>query len=99
MATYSVNYAKHATLSSNTVDAVTLNNPTSFILILNRSASGNPIYYTYGDPEKGVTAPTVAGDDSYHVGVGQTVSIPADGTTQLVKLISTSAQKYSVLAV
>lgn len=97
MATYNVVFAKHATLSANTVDSVSLTNPTSFILILNRASSGNPIYYTFGDPEKGVANPTVAGNDSYYVGAGQTVSVPADGTPQLVKLISSSPQPYSVM--
>lgn len=98
MASYTVNTAKHATLGVSVVDSVLLNNPTSFLLILNRASSGNPIYYTFGDPEKGVSTPTVGGDDSYVVGAGQTVSVPTDGSSQLVKLISNTAQPYSIIS-
>jgi len=98
MPSYTVNVAKHSTLSVSTVDSVTLNKPASFLLIMNRASSGNPIFYTFGDPEKGVAAPTIAGDDTYVVGAGQTVSVPADGTIQLVKLISNAAQPYSIIA-
>lgn len=98
MASYTVNTAKHATLASSTVDTVYVDNPTSFLLIMNRASSGNPIFYTFGDPEKGVAEPTVAGDDSYVVGAGQTVSVPADGSPQLVKLISNADQPYSIVS-
>lgn len=96
MASYTVNIAKHATLVGNTVDAVTFNNPASFVLLTNRTTSGASIYFTFGDPTKGVTDPTVAGDDTYHLGIGQTISLPGDGTAPLVKLISSQAQAYSV---
>ena len=96
MAAYTVNTGKHATLVGNTVDAVTFNNPASFLMLTNRTTSGASIYFTFGDPTKGVDAPTVAGDDTYHLGIGQTVVMPGDGTAPLVKLISSQAQAYSV---
>lgn len=96
MASYTVNIAKHATLVGDTVDAVTFNNPASFVLLTNRTTSGASIYFTFGDPTKGVADPTVAGDDTYHLGIGQTISLPGDGTAPLVKLISSQAQAYSV---
>lgn len=99
MATYSVNTAKHAVLTPSTVDTVNLANPASFILVSNRTTSGNPVYFTFGDASKGVTDPTVGGDDTYIVTIGMTVSIPGDGTSPQVKLISTSAQAYSVQVV
>ena len=99
MATYSVNTAKHAVLTPTTVDTVNLANSASFILISNRTTSGNPIYFTFGDATKGVTDPTVGGDDTYIVTIGMTVSLPGDGTAPQVKLISTSAQAYSVQVV
>lgn len=99
MAAYTVNFAKHATLAPTTVDSVTLKNPTSFIIVMNTTISGAPIYFTYGDPTTGVADPTVAGDNTYHVGIGQNAVISVDGTNQLVKLISAQAQNYSVVAV
>jgi hypothetical protein len=96
MASYTVNTAKHATLVGNTVDSITFTAPASFLLLTNRTTSGASIYFTFGDPTKGVDAPTVAGDDTYHLGIGQTISIPGDGTAPLVKLISSQAQAYSV---
>lgn len=98
MATYDVTTAKHATLTPNVVDAVTCQNPTQFIMVFNQNVSGNAIYLRVGDPKIGVPNPTIAGDDSYYVGVGQTILLPADGTSQLVKLISSSAQEYSVMS-
>jgi hypothetical protein len=99
MATYSVNTAKHAVLTPSTVDTVNLTNPASFILVSNRTTSGNPVYFTFGDASKGVTDPTVGGDDTYIVTIGMTVSLPGDGTAPQVKLISSSAQAYSVQVV
>jgi len=99
MATYSVNTAKHAVLTPSTVDTVNLTNPASFILVSNRTTSGNPVYFTCGDASKGVTDPTVGGDDTYIVTIGMTVSLPGDGTAPQVKLISSSAQAYSVQVV
>ena len=99
MATYSVNTAKHAVLTPSTVDTVNLTNPASFILVSNRTTSGNPVYFTFGDASKGVADPTVGGDDTYIVTIGMTVSLPGDGTAPQVKLISTSAQAYSVQVV
>ena len=99
MASYTVNTAKHAVLTPSTVDTVNLANPASFILVSNRTTSGNPVYFTFGDASKGVTDPTVGGDDTYIVTIGMTVSLPGDGTSPQVKLISTSAQAYSVQVV
>ena len=99
MATYSVNTAKHAVLTPSTVDTVNVADSASFLLISNRTTSGDPIYFTFGDATKGVTAPTIAGDDTYIATIGMTVSIPGDGTSLQVKLISNSAQAYSVQVV
>lgn len=96
MASYTVNTAKHATLTPDTVENLTFTSPASFVLLTNRTTSGASIYFTFGDPTKGVANPTVAGDDTYHLGIGQTLSIPGDGTAPLVKLISSQAQAYSV---
>lgn len=99
MATYTVNTAKHAVLVADTVDTVSLNQPASFLIVTNRTTSGSPIFFTFGDPTKGVTAPTVNGNDCYVVGIGMTLSIPYDGTPIDVKLISSAGQAYSVMVV
>lgn len=95
MASYTVNTAKHATLVATIVDDITFNNPCSFLILTNRTTSGATIYFTFGDPIKGIPNPTVAGDDTYAVGIGQTLVIPGDGTAPILKLISSGAQAYS----
>lgn len=95
MASYTVNTAKHATLIGATVDTITFNNPCSFLILTNRTTSGAAIYFTFGDPTKGIPDPAVAGDDTYSVGIGQTLIIPGDGTAPILKLISSGAQAYS----
>lgn len=99
MASYTVNTAKHATLVADTVDTVSLAQPASFLIVTNRTTSGSPIYFTFGDPTKGVATPTTTGDDCYTVGIGMTLSIPYDGTPVDVKLISSAGQAYSVMVV
>jgi len=96
MATYNVNTAKHAVLTASTVDTVNLTNSASFVIVTNRTTSGDPIYFTYGDATKGVANPVVDADDTYIAGLGMTMILPGDGTAPQVKLISDSAQAYSV---
>jgi hypothetical protein len=99
MASYTVNKAKHAVLTPDTVDTVSFGDSVSFVIISNRTTSGSPIFFTYGDPTKGVPTPTVNGDDCYVVGIGMTLSLVGDGTASDVKLISNAAQAYSVMVV
>lgn len=95
MASYTVNVAKHATLTPSTVDDITFTAPCSFLILTNRTTSGATIYFTFGDPTKGIPNPTVAGDDTYSVGIGQTLVFPGDGTAPILKMISSGAQAYS----
>lgn len=99
MSSYTVNTAKHAVLVADTVDTVSLNQPASFLIVTNRTTSGSPIFFTFGDPTKGVATPAVNGDDCYVVGIGMTLSIPYDGTPIDVKLISSAGQAYSAMVV
>ncbi len=99
MASYTVNKAKHAVLTPNTVDTVSFGDSVSFLIISNRTTSGSPIFFTFGDPTKGVPTPTVNGDDCYVVAIGMTFSLVGDGTASDVKLISNAAQSYSVMVV
>lgn len=96
MATYTVNTAKHAVLTPSTVDIVNLANSASFLIVANRTTTGDPIYFTYGDATKSVATPAVAADDNYIAGPGMTVVLPGDGSAPQVKVISNSAQAYSV---
>jgi hypothetical protein len=90
MASYSVNRAKHATLSANSVDTVRLLTRNSGVEVINRSAS-DTIYVRFSG------TPTVAGDDSIVVMPGSIyVKLsPAD----TVKLISSGTPEYSVQGV
>lgn len=97
MANYTVNFAKHATLVGSTVDTVTLTESASYIIVANRATSGTPIYFTVGDATTGTATPTAAGDNTFAIGPGATLQIPADGTSSVVKLISSDAQPYSLM--
>jgi hypothetical protein len=98
MADYTVNFAKHATLVGSAVDTITLTGSASFILVTNRSLSGTPIYFTVGDEKAPPPQPVSAGNDTFNVGPGATIQIPGTGVATIVKLISSDAQPYSVVA-
>lgn len=95
MATYSVTTAKHATLTASTVDTVNVSNSAAFITVINRATSGDPIYFTIGDAST-TPDPVAAADDTYIVAAGMTLILPGDSTNRQIKLISDSAQAYSV---
>ena len=99
MANYSVNFAKHATLSSSVVDTVTLSESSTFVVVTNRATTGAGIFFTLGDLNTGVATPAVAGDDTYVLMPGMVLIIPFDGTSTVVKFISADAQPYSVMVI
>lgn len=82
--------AKHATLSANIVDRVTLTGDAFEIL---RRADAGEIYVRFG------TDPTVAGNDCYVVTNSPLVIPRTTGGQSTVRLISSSALAYSVTAV
>jgi hypothetical protein len=89
MATYTVATSKHATLTANTVDTVTLGIGT-YVEVLNRSTSD--IYFTLDN-----TTPTIGGDDTLIVTAGTALRLPENsGQGMTVKLISASPSAYSV---
>lgn len=91
MASFSVDRSKHATLTADAVDTVTLGYRGT-VEVLNRSAS-DYIYFTNDD-----SAPAVDGDDTFVVGPGQSLLVGASnvGSNEVVKLISAGAAAYSV---
>lgn len=94
MATYTVNTAKHATLTANVVDTVTTSTPRfgQEIEVTNRGAT--EIYFR----SDGAT-PTVGGDDCMVVLPGGALKVDRvsdDHTPTTVKLISSAAVAYSV---
>lgn len=99
MASYNVNYSKHATLVSSTVDTIKFENPASFLMVVNRGATTDPIFFTYGNYNIPINTPAVFGDESYVALPGMSVIIPVDGMETIVKVISASAQTYSVQVV
>lgn len=99
MASFTVNTAKHAVLTPATVDDITLNSPASFVMVTNRTMSGEPIYFRFGDATKPVPDPAVTGNNSYVALTGMTITFPCEGVPITVKVISSAAQAYSVQVV
>lgn len=94
MATYTVTVAKHATLTANVVDTVTINRNLDSIEVLNRGTA--ELYFTISP----ASTVTVGGDNCYLVMPGQAVQIePPDSRTTTVNLISVAALAYSVTGV
>lgn len=94
MATYTVNIAKHATLTANVVDTVTTGAPRygQEVEVTNRGTA--ELYFRIDGP-----APTVGGDDCMVVmpgGAFKVERVSDDHTPTVVKLISTAAVPYSV---
>lgn len=86
-------FSDHGTLVADTVTTVTLTEPGTTLLVINKSAT-DTIYYTFG---AGATNPTVAGDDTYccppGAGKRHTQGFFA---TLIVKLISSGTPAFSV---
>lgn len=97
MAVYNVHFAKHATLTGSVVDTINLTQPTSYLLVSNRSISGTPIYFNIGDTLDTTTDPVAAGDNTFGIAPGITIQVPFDGSQSVVKLISADPQSYSVM--
>ena len=96
MASFSVQTAKHATLTAATVDSVTLAQQGRYIQIVHRGALANPLYVTLG---KTPADPTAGGDNTIVVLSGSPVVVPwphDSVATTTVKLISAGAEPYSV---
>lgn len=89
MANYSVQTAKHATLVGATVDTVTFSANGTGLRVANRHAT-LALYFRFD-----ATDPAAAGDDTYFVGAGTSVTITQRGVTE-IRLISSGAADYSV---
>lgn len=92
MASYTAVRAKSATLSASTVDTITLANGIKRVLVINRSTSG------WIWAKEGSVAPTVAGDECLPVGPTWAIPVETNGSTTVVKLISSGALDYTVTA-
>ena len=93
MASHSVARSKHTTLTATTVDTVTLTTNHGQVEVANRASSGAGISFTVDG-----TSPTALGDDTYWVGPGQSLVVRL-GPSDVVKLISATADAYSVTGV
>jgi hypothetical protein len=104
MATISAVSAAHATLTATTVDTVTLSARAGSVTaaplsvrIANEtpvggSGAANIYVRTGGATGASVTTPTVAGNDSYSILPGETITVPFGGA---LKLISSGTPAYS----
>ena len=96
MATYSVSNSKHATLTADAADTVTITGTASNIRVVNHGGeSAAPIYFTYGDNP---TAATVAGNNTVVVLPADETVVKYDGSNGKVSLICSAAMTYSVEA-
>lgn len=93
MANYSVIRAKHGTLTAGQADAVTLGFNSGSVEVVNRATTGGGLFFTIDG-----TTPTVAGDETYWVPVGESLVLATRGQG-VVKLISATAAAYSVSGV
>lgn len=94
MASYEENRAVHKTLTSTTVDTVTLASRADSVEVINRTGT-EPLYVTVDG-----STPTAAGDDTHIVMPGgfKEIPVPAAGSSIVVKIIG-SGNAYSVEAV
>lgn len=88
MASYSVQTAKHATTSAATVDTITFSSNGTGLRVRNRDST-DTLYFRFDG-----TDPAVAGDDSYFVGAGESLSV--DNYVAEIRVISSSTCDYSV---
>ena len=87
-------FSRHGTLVADTVTTITLGDSNTNVEVLNRSSEGT-IYATANG-----TAPTVAGENTFVIPAGHALIIPdSEVSSNTVKLISSTADAYSVTAV
>jgi len=86
--------ARHPTLTAGQVDTVTFSTNYGYAEVKNRASSGAGISFRVDG-----TNPTVLGDDTYIVMPGESLIVKLGGSTDTVKLISATADAYSVTGV
>lgn len=96
MASYSVTRAKHATLSSTTVDTVTISGTYTHVEIVNTSGS-TTIYATVGVGGSTPSDPTAAGDNTFTVPAGTVRTVPLGGTASPTLLENLAPIKVKVI--
>lgn len=99
MATYTAVFAKHPTLTANTVDTVTLTGNTSSVTVVNRNGVAE-IYYTVATGVGAVpVVPVVGANDTYVLpALIDSFRIAVGGEPVVVSLISSGIPTYSVVA-
>lgn len=83
--------SRHLTLTGGAVDSITFGTNFSWVEVKNRASSGAGISFTTDG-----TVPTALGSDTYWVGPGESLKAKLEGTTDVVKLISDTADAYSI---
>lgn len=96
MATITGNRCEHATLSTTTVDTVTLNGPISRVTVINRAAAGGTdLAVTISTNGTAPATPTQQGDDTYWIPAGGGFKTFAAGSGVIVKVLG-NGNAYSV---
>ena len=94
---------RHGTLTgSSTVDTITVTgaDPGVSTIMVSLPGGSGDAYFTVATGGATAATPTVAGDNTYHLGTAHPVlAVPAGQTTSFqVKIISTAALAYSIHA-
>jgi hypothetical protein len=102
MASSTVANAKHATLSSTTQDTVTITDPVTSVVVLNRSGAG-PLSVRVGRSPVPSNITTLLEDDTEYVPAGGYVELVPTGNrgdaTDVVVKIKGDGNAYSVIGV
>jgi hypothetical protein len=98
VASFTVAKCKHATLSATVVDTITFSEGVPHVEVINRTGTSE-IYVRVGTSLAATTDPAVGGDDCYVVpAVVGSYTIPMPEGPAVVKLVSSGAMAYSVIA-
>lgn len=96
MASISGTLCEHATLTTTTVDTVTLTAPMTRVTVINRAAAGAAdLWVTISTTTTAPSDPTSAGDNTYWVPAGGFKTFHAGGNGCIVKVLG-NGNAYSV---
>lgn len=88
--------SRHLTLTAGQVDSITFATNFGWVEVTNRATSGGGITFT---ADSAAAAPTALAADTEWVGPGAALIVKLEGSSDQVRLISDTADAYSVRGV